>query len=447
VQSCLHNGDMSTVKTDSAQDFFNARRREAVNLPSWRKHAVLAGISFCVLAAIPFLMTNILGNADDAQSFGSVVIEPVKEIAALAPLDDEALPVPDILAGELGAGENPTQNANLQNSQLQNSGLQNSGQNRDALGNLIGAANGTGNGPALSPVTNAPQNLTGASTGPKTILIDGQAIGASSLPPAPFVGLTGSNQYGRAPIKGPNGQTALNSYNRPFTLPSGASGKTPVSIIIGGLGINRSVTQQAIDSLPPDVTLSFAAHTAGLQDWINRARSAGHEVMIEIPMDSAQFDASEKGADKALRVSNPASKNLRNMDWLLSRGQGYFGVINYNGDNLLTRADVSAPILSKLSDSGLGFITDGAFSAPSLGALSRSVNLPYKSGFGLIDPEPNTQIIRAQLSNLSNLAASNSRPIGVGFAYPETIESVARWAATLDTQNLILAPASFTLIQ
>lgn len=435
---------MTTRKTDSSEHYFNVSRREVLRLPSRRKHAALAALCFCVLAAMPFFMTKILGNAQDAQSFGSITIEPVKDIAALAPLDDEALPVTDILAAEFGTNANPTQNGeSLPDVSAQDTPA------RDALGNLIGNASGSYNDAAATPSLAAQQpNPSSPSNAPKTILIDGKAIGPASLPPAPIAGLTAANQYGRAPIKGPNSRTALNSYNRPFSPPTSTSGagKKPVSIIIGGLGVNRAVTQQAIDSLPPDITLSFAAHATGLQGWIDRARQAGHEVMIEIPMDSAQFNPSEKGADKALLISNPAAENLRNMEWLLSRGQGYFGVINYNGDSLLTRADVSAPILSKLSESGLGFITDGAFTAPSLAALSRSVDLPYKHGFGLIDPEPNALIIREQLSNLASAATSGSMPIGVGFAYPQTIEAVARWATNLDGQGLILAPASHTLI-
>lgn len=435
----LNKAKTGSGKTDAAEQNFKARRRAELRLPSRRKHALMAAISFCVLAAIPFIMTQILGNAKDALSFGSVAIAPIEDIAPLAPLDDEALPVPDILAAEFGANQNPTQNS-----------AQNNPPARDALGNLIGNSSAppitAQPNAAAQPSLSGPPNSRQSTS--KTILIDGRAIGPSSLPPAPFAGLTGSNQYGRAPIKGPNGQTALNSYNRPFKSPNstGGTGSKPVSIIIGGLGINRSVTQQAIDILPPDITLSFAAHATGLQDWINRARQAGHEVMIEIPMDSAQFNPAEKGADKALLINNPAAENLRNMEWLLSRGQGYFGVINYNGDNFLTRADISAPILNKLADSGVGFITDGAFSTPSLSALSGSIGLPYKQGFGLIDPEPNAEIIAGQLSNLASAAASGAKPIGVGFAYPQTLEAVASWAADLGQQGLILAPASHTLI-
>ncbi len=410
----------------------SALRRERVKLPSRRKHFAMAIALFLAFIALPVFFVHLFGNSKDAQSFGTVAVEPVVNVAALAPLDDETLITPDILSTEIADEENPTQTI-----------IDKTETGLDALGNPIKQA-ASGDLPKVGTINDGLGGNTSNGSGPKTILIDGKAIGAASLPPAPFAGLTRRNQYGSAPSKDANGNSPLKSYNRRFTQ---NSDQQPVSIIISGLGVNRALTQQAIDQLPPDVTLSFAAHITGLQDWINRARQAGHEVMLEIPMDTAQFNSSEPGADKALLTANTQDENIRNMEWLLSRAHGYFGVINYNGDTFLTRADVSAPILAKLEDSGLGFITDGDFSTPSLSALSQSIGLSYKNGFGLIDPQADTQIIQAKLSNLAAAAKSGTQPIGVGFAYPETINAVARWTTNLDSQNLTLAPASHTLIK
>ena len=446
------------------------KKRESLTLSSPRKHAVLAWLLFFILMAAPFIYTASFGKARDSYASGSVKVSPIKEVAALAPLNDETLLSPDLLASEIGLYENPTEILLSQNPRrVQNGrGAQNSNAQAsavDALGNPIAQNGPSDDGQTLSDGTNETLlelSLAGGDAitnnqssesgdgqakiyqGAKTILIDDIGPNISQLPAAPIAAITTKNQYGSVPKKAANGRSALNSYNRPFKT---ISGRKPISIIIGGLGVNRSVTQQAIDTLPPEVTLSFAAHAISLQDWVTRARNAGHEVMIEIPMDSVGFDPNAPGADKALRVSNTEGDNLRKLDYLLSRAQGYFGVINYNGDNFLTRSDMAVPILTKLSDIGVGFITDGAFSLPTLSALSQSVALPYKHSFGLIDPQANSQTIRTQLANLSQIAQTDSAPIGVGFAYPETIEAVTRWSVDLEQKGLVLAPASHSLIQ
>jgi len=223
------------------------------------------------------------------------------------------------------------------------------------------------------------------------------------------------------------------------------AGKTPVSLIIGGLGVNRGLTQDAIQNLPADVTLSFAAHSTGLQELINSARADGHEVLIEIPMDSANFDPSEPGADKALLTTVTLNENGERLDWLMSRAQGYAGLINFNGDIFLTRSDIAKPYVEHLSKTGVGFFTDGDFETPELSGLASSKAQPFKAGNGLIDPHPVPRVISARLNSLSQTAKSGTHPVGVGFVYPETIAAVRTWISSLDEQNLQLAPATAAL--
>lgn len=401
--------------------------RQAVRLPSRRRHVLLALLSLFTLFFAVLMAINFFGNKKDAVASGVAKVEPVPLADAVPQLDNPNLQTPDLLSGEVPEGVNPTEEIAAQ----QMAGAK---KDVDALGNPIKKS--------------SPENLEkeSLSSKPKVIKIDGKAIGAmgaDSLPPAPIAGLTQPSAFGLMPAKSAAGKSALTEYSRPFTAPAG---KKPVSIIIGGLGINRSLTQRAIDELPADVTLSFAAHTVGLQGWINTARAGGHEVIIEIPMEGEGFNASEPGANRALRVSNKLPDNRRNLDWLLSRAQGYYAVTNYNGELFLKRADVAAPMLDRLSQTGLGLITDGAFQTPTLGALAKSVNLPFQAGFGLIDPDPNKAVIDAKLSNLSVEAQTSDHPIGVGFAYPETIEAVQIWINGLDAKGLVLAPASSALL-
>ena len=58
-----------------------------------------------------------------------------------------------------------------------------------------------------------------------------------------------------------------------------------MALVIGGLGLNAKSTRQAIEQLPPEVTLSFVPYADGLQGWIDLARANGHEVLLEAPME------------------------------------------------------------------------------------------------------------------------------------------------------------------
>jgi len=361
----------------------------------------MAGLVLLLGIGLPIVGTQNFGDAVDARPGGTVAIAPRPAPEPVTGLDNENLETPDLLAGIVPEGVNPTETLN------------------------IDSAPDTDPEPT-QPVADTPVEL------PKVI--------STALPPAPISGLTRQGRFGPVPKSG--SRSALTEYRKPSTL---RRDRKPVSLIIGGLGVNRILTQRAIDELPADVTLSFAAHANGLQGWIDAARRAGHEVLIEIPFESTVFDPTEPGADRTLRVGASDQDNSRNLDWLLSRGQGYFGITNFNGDAFLTRTDIAAPFMDALAATGLGFVTDGAFETPTLDSLSKSVSQPFKTGHGLIDPDPIESVIQARLVELTGVAQSGSHPVGVGFAFEETMQEARAWIASLDGQGLQLVPASSSL--
>jgi len=408
----------------------NFKRRYMQPLPSRKKHALLVACTFTVILSVVSLSTKFLGQASDARSAGVIPIAAPPLPPASDTLEASSEALPDLLAGEVAANVNPTETIIKPET--------------DALGNPITSTPSQELGQELAAALPVTSLTTPLSTGPRVIMIDGKPINGtqSALVPAPISGLTKLSSYGQVPAISRAGVTPLSAYKRPYTA---VSGSQTVSIVIGGLGVNRGLTQQAIDELPSEITLSFAAHASGLQGWVNKARAKGHEVLIELPLESNQFDRSEPGSDRALMATQNVSANPRNLDWLLSRAQGAFGVTNYNGDLFLNRSDAVAPLLEQLAKMGLSFVFDGSVSAPSLSAISSSARLPYAAGYNLIDAQPDSSSINNELSRLSETAKLGAAPIGVGFTYPETIQALKRWTNTLEAEGLTLAPASYNL--
>ncbi len=392
------------------------RRRKAVSL--WRHGfgalTVILATALAIAAYVEFY-----GDANDAVPRQAVSLAPLPQAAATDNLYGNGERLPDLLGASVADGANPTEAiAHEQSQQV------------DALGNPIGGANDEliGGTPAATPK---------ATTG--EITINGQAIN-TGLIKAPVQGLTRSSPYGLVPAKSADGRTAYSVYARPYTA---RAGEKTVSLIIGGLGINRTLTQRAINELPAEITLSFAAHAPKLQNQINAARAKGHEVLLELPMESEGFDPTEPGSNHALRVgSTTATQNMRNLDLLLSQASGYFAVTNYNGGLFLKRSDSVVPVLTVLSDAGVGFVFDGSSSAPSLATMAGLSKLPYQKAYSLIDENPDINSIRTELERISTLAKGGAAPVSVGFTYPQTINAVNAWVRTLKADGLTLAPAS-----
>jgi polysaccharide deacetylase 2 family uncharacterized protein YibQ len=247
---------------------------------------------------------------------------------------------------------------------------------------------------------------------------------------APIAGLSSPGPDGPLPAIGPDGRTPFQAYARPFH----DNGKPKVALVIGGLGLNAVATRAAIERLPPEVTLSFVPYSDGLQAWIDQARAAGHEVMLEIPMEPLDYPTNDPGP-YALMANGSATETSKRLEWLLSRGAGYFAVTNYLGGRFLNAAAAMDAFAAVLKARGLGFIDDGS-------GARRGAGIPRASAGAVIDEQLSVDGIDKALLGLEAQALQHGSALGAGFSYPVTIEQVGRWAQGLAGRGYQLAPAS-----
>jgi polysaccharide deacetylase 2 family uncharacterized protein YibQ len=252
-----------------------------------------------------------------------------------------------------------------------------------------------------------------------------------ALPQAPLAGLFQPGPSGPLPVIAPDGRTSAQAYARPFH----DTGKPKVALVIGGLGLNATATRQAIEELPPEVTLSFVPYSEGLQGWIDMARAAGHEVLLETPMEPADYPQNDPGP-YTLLASDPAPATTKRLEWLLGRASGYFGLTNYLGGRFLASDSAMSTFLGAVRQRGLAFVDDGS-------ARNRSgAGAPRASAERIIDEDLDGEAITGQLSALEASAQSHGKALGSGFAYPVTLQQVKAWAVGLSAKGVQLAPAS-----
>ena len=204
--------------------------------------------------------------------------------------------------------------------------------------------------------------------------------------------------------------------------------------MIGGLGLNAKTTRQAIEDLPPEVTLSFVPYAEGLQGWIDLARSNGHEVLLEAPMEPLDYPQNDPGP-YTLMAQDPPQETVKRLEMLLSRATGYFGLTNYLGGRFLSSDAAMGVFGSALRQRGLGFIDDGS-------AANRAGGEPRASAERVIDQDLDSGSIDQQLQALEASAQQHGKALASGFAYPVTLQEVQRWAGALQAHGVILAPAS-----
>lgn len=269
--------------------------------------------------------------------------------------------------------------------------------------------------------TNAPApNWSGPATGP--------------LEPAPIAGLFSDGPSGPLPTISSDGRTPVKAYARPFK----SDGRPKIALIVRGLGLNARTTQQAIDVLPPEATLSFVPYADGLQTWVNIARAKGHEVLLEVPMEPVDYPDNDPGPQGLMSASTPA-ENAKRLEWVMGRTTGYFGLTNYLGSKFIGSDVGMNALFTVLRQRGLAFIDDGS-------AYSRVGDVQRASADRVVDGQQlSAESIGKQLEGLEITAKQNGQALGIGNAYPVTIDQLARWCREAPARGYQLAPASALL--
>ena len=219
-------------------------------------------------------------------------------------------------------------------------------------------------------------------------------------------------------------------------------GKPTVSIIVGGLGINATRTRAAINELPPEVTLAFAPTADNLGRWVRDARMAGHEVLIELPMEPYDYGR-QRPHPQIMQTAVSTDTNIQRLNRLLARTPGYIGVMNHRGDKFATERSAMQPVLEALHEKGLGFFENGRLVRSEFSAAAREVGLPFGKANSWIDETPGADEISQQLLLLETAAMERGAALGTGMSFPVTLDILKDWLLTLEDKGVVLAPASY----
>lgn len=245
----------------------------------------------------------------------------------------------------------------------------------------------------------------------------------------------------QAVAAGLSGGEPLSAWHR-FASPFPADDPRPrIAIVVAELGLSETSTREAIEQLPAAVTLSFSPYGRRLQSWIDAARGAGHEVMLDLPMEPMSYPLDDPGP-KALFTALPEVENRLRLEWVLSRAEGYVGVVPWMGSRFTASADDMRPVLAHIRDEGLMFV-DARPSPDSVAAgLAEEMDVPRAVNTRFLDHEPSREAIEERLRQIEREAQARGFAVGIASPYPITIETLGRWIATLDDKGLALAPIS-----
>ena len=258
------------------------------------------------------------------------------------------------------------------------------------------------------------------------------------LAAVPDPALIEQTAQGSLPKIGEDGRMAWQVYARPFE----DDGERPrIAVIIGGLGLSPAATEAAVGRLPAEVALAFDPYAKGLQDWVTRARQAGHEVLLSLPMEPAAFPLYDPGPLALLTTLKPED-NLERLTFLLGRISGYVGVVTVHGTGFTTENNQIRPVLEFLKQRGLMYVDNGATRQSRAPGIATEIGLPSIVSNLNLDLDLSRSAIDSRLAKLEETARKNKIAVAMGSPYPVVVERLAAWIGTLEKKGLVLAPVS-----
>ena len=250
------------------------------------------------------------------------------------------------------------------------------------------------------------------------------------LSPYPLPELLKTSPNGPLPIT-TAGKEARSAYARPF---AGDAAMPRIAVVVVGLGLSKEATESAIIRLPPEVTLSFSPYAANLDGWIKRARSAGHEVMLDLPLEPPNYPAHDSGTLSVLSSQTPLEV-VSHLEAVLGKTTGYIGLAGSLRSPVTTGPQW--PILLRaIRSRGLLYLGDG------LAGVSQSDAPPSASVTLVPDESPFRAAIDVRLSRLLSAAARDQSAVAYVSPLPVTMERLLAWFDSFPQRGVVLAPAS-----
>jgi polysaccharide deacetylase 2 family uncharacterized protein YibQ len=177
---------------------------------------------------------------------------------------------------------------------------------------------------------------------------------------------------------------ALPTWLRNAVSADGPDWRPAVAIVIDDLGVDRERTA-VFNDLPAPLTLAFLPYAPALAQQAERARAAGHELLLHVPMEPI---GQESPGPRALLTSFGPHELVSQLRALLMRSPGVVGINNHMGSRLTADRDRMRWVMGELHARQLLFIDSLTTPRSVATDEARRQGVPYARRDVFLDNEP-----------------------------------------------------------
>lgn len=222
-------------------------------------------------------------------------------------------------------------------------------------------------------------------------------------------------------------------------IPARAASGPRLAIVIDDLGYDRAAAE-ALFALPYRFTVSVLPHHPVSADLAEEAHLLGYEVMLHLPMESANGDARPEAIE--LRVGMNPEEVARSLSQMLETVPYAVGVNNHQGSRATTNAALMAALMPALREREMFLIDSRTTSGSVAYAVARRAGIPsaYRSVF--LDDTQTREATLQQLAHAERLAREQGWVIAIGHPHPTTLEALVAYLPGAESRGIRLVFAS-----
>lgn len=218
--------------------------------------------------------------------------------------------------------------------------------------------------------------------------------------------------------------------------------KPRIVIVIDDLGLRKQQTQETID-LDAPLTLAFLPYAHDVAGQAKRAREAGHELMVHVPMEPI---GTENPGPNALKTDLAQEEVQRRLEWALSQFDGFVGANNHMGSKFTQDVPGLDTVMKTMSAKGLLFLD--SVTGPSRAARSaKAAQVPYLKRDVFIDHFINEASVKKYLKQLEFTALKQGFAIGIGHPHDVTLSVLRTWLFDVQARGFQIVPISAIMME
>ena len=211
-----------------------------------------------------------------------------------------------------------------------------------------------------------------------------------------------------------------------------------IAVVIDDMGVNVRRTRDII-SLEAPLTSSFLTYGPHLEQQIEAARAAGHEIMVHVPM---QPHKDLYTAPDGLTVDMTDEELTKNFEIMLTKFEGVKGVNNHMGSKLTEDMKRMSAVMEILKEKGLFFLDSKTSAKSKAEEAAEKAGIAYAHRHVFIDNNNDKAYILGQLAKAENVARKNGYAIAIGHPKTQTFAALKEWLPSLEQKGIVLMPLS-----